>query len=202
MFYSNNDNYMQDLYFYNQIPNGTYMNNLGGSIPINPNVQSNQINPMTNNVMFQDPRFIPNNYSGTNINNLYPSIYRIINPVISRVVSNNNQPVTEELLNNMTDTVFNIVEGQIDLADDQIQKTVQNESQNSLNSSNNSQSRPSDQSRTSNIQTQSKCSRNDYLLKDFIKTLIIKELLQKNQMQRQFSGTIPRCMPYYNNVFF
>ena len=79
MFYSNNDNYMQDLYFYNQIPNGTYMNNLGGSIPINPNVQSNQINPMTNNMMFQDPRFVPNNYSGTNINNLYPSIYRIIN---------------------------------------------------------------------------------------------------------------------------
>ena len=27
MFYSNNDNYLQDLYLYNQIPNNTYMNN-------------------------------------------------------------------------------------------------------------------------------------------------------------------------------
>ena len=27
MFYSNNDSYMQDLYFYNQVPNNSYMNN-------------------------------------------------------------------------------------------------------------------------------------------------------------------------------
>ena len=27
MLYSNNDSYMQDLYFYNQMPNNTYMSN-------------------------------------------------------------------------------------------------------------------------------------------------------------------------------
>lgn len=205
MFYSNNDGYMQDLYFYNQMPNSTYMNGFGNNMVGSPNLQLNQGNPGINSMMFQPQGFIPNTYSSTNLNNLYPSIYRIISPVISRVVSNNNQPITEEALNNMTDTVFNIVEGQIDFADDQIQKSSQPESQTAINTANaNSQSRSQDPSRNSTNKLQSRSnSRNDYLLKDFIKTLIIKELLLKNQMQRQNPnvGMMQGYIPYNNFNF-
>ena len=201
MFYSNNDSYMQDLYFYNQIPNNAYMYDIGNSMTGIPNIQMMPTNPITNNMMYKAPGFVPNNYSGANLNNLYPSIYRIINPVISRVVSNNNQPITEELLNNMTDTVFNIVEGQIDFSDDQVQKVSQTENS---NSSNTNQSRSPESIKTINNQTQSKSNRNDYLLKDFIKTLIIKELLFKNQMYKCNSniGMPQTYIPYSNNFNF
>ena len=36
MFYSNNDAYMQDLYFYNQLPNNTYMNAFGNNMQTTP----------------------------------------------------------------------------------------------------------------------------------------------------------------------
>ena len=185
MFYSNNDNYMEDLYFYNQIPNGTYINTFGNNVMQNPNVGISQGGIPANTIMFQQTGFIPNNYSCINLNNSYPSIYKILNPVISKVISNNNQPITDDLLSNMTDTVFNIVEGQINLEDDQIQNNSQKENQTNINS-NSSQNKNPEFSRTINNQNQIKNNRNDHLLKDFIKTLIIKELVRKYNCQRLY----------------
>ena len=197
MFYSkNNDSYMQDLYYYNQIPNNTYMNNFGNTMLGNPNMPIMQpgLSNIPNNPSFVNQGIYPNNIPVQNLNNLYPSIYRILTPVVSRVVLNNNQPITEELLNNMTDTVFNIVEGQIDLGDDQIQKNIHNENQqlnsNSSNTSNsNSSNRTSETTRQSNQGNSNNIARNnkgDYLLRDLIKILNIKEFLSRNQFQRQY----------------
>lgn len=203
MFYSNNDGYMQDLYFYNQMPNNTYMNSFGNNMMGYPNMQmmnnamSNNIQP--NNQMMQNPTMFSNNIPVQNLNNLYPSIYRILNPVVSRVVSNNNQPISEDLLNNMTDTVFNIVEGQVDLGNDQMQRNTQNENQSSSNTTSNTSTNNSTSSRTtetrqqSNSQTSFRNNRGESLFRDLIKILIIKELLSRNQFQRQFSQN-----PFYN----
>ncbi len=140
MFYSNNNNYMQDLYAYNQMPlNNTYSSYGNPAMPGagNENMAFSTMNggfapntnPMNNQNMFfnnQNGAMNPNMSSNMNNqmnlqnpNNLYPSIYRIINPVVSRVVSGTNLPyLTEDSLNNMVDTVYNIIEGQIDIEDD------------------------------------------------------------------------------------
>lgn len=211
MFYSNNDGYMQDLYFYNQMPNNTYMNSFGNNMMGNPNMQMmnnampNNIQP--NNQMMQNPTMFSNNIPVQNLNNLYPSIYRILNPVVSRVVSNNNQPISEDLLNNMTDTVFNIVEGQVDLGNDQIQRNTQNENQSSSNTTSNTSTNNSTSSRTtetrqqSNTQTSFRNNRNESLLRDLIKILIIKDLLSRNQFQRQFSqNSFYNTPPFYMSM--
>lgn len=199
MFYSNNNGYMEDLYYYNQMPSTTYMNSLGNNMMGNPNMQAIQaggISSIPNNQIFANPAMFSGAIPVQNLNNLYPSIYRILNPVVSRVVLNNNQPITEELLNNMTDTVFNIVEGQIDLGDDQAQGNNRSDNQSiNANSSSNTLNNNSSSNRTvestrlnnQNIQTSNaRNNRGDSLLRDLIKILIIKELLSRNNFQRQY----------------
>lgn len=198
MFYSNNNSYMEDLYFYNQMPSATYMNGLGNNMMGNSNMQAIQVggaNSVPNNPIFANHGMFYGNIPVQNLTNLYPSIYRILNPVVSKVVLNNNQPITDELLNNMTDTVFNIVEGQIDLGDDQVQGNNRSEAQtistnsSNNNSNNNSSNRGTEPTRLNNqnIQTSNaRHNRNDSLLRDLIKILLIKELLSKNSIQRQY----------------
>lgn len=212
MFYSNNDNYMQDLYFYNQTPNNTY----NPFMSANMNSTANNIMPNMNPPMVNNTMAIPNMngmFMGTNngmmpyqnLNNLYPSVYRIINPVVSRVVSNaNNQMINEDLLNNMVDTVFNIVEGQLDFSDDTNQRNTQSENQMTSNSSSNTSSNSNNSSTTrtaenrqsATMQTSSRNNRNESLLRDLIKILILKELLLRNQCQRQFVSN-----PYMGQQF-
>lgn len=197
MFYSNNNSYMEDLYYYNQIPNATYMNTLGNNMMGNNNMQvmHQGVPVFPNSQSFASPGMFAGSMQVQNLNNLYPSIYRILTPVVSRVVLNNNQPITDELLNNMTDTVFNIVEGQIDLSDDQAQGNNRSDNQSinanssSNNSNNNNSNRTAESARLNNqnIQTSNaRHNRNDSLLRDLIKILIIKELLSRNGIQRQF----------------
>ena len=225
MFYSNNNGYMEDLYYYNQMPNNTYMNNPGNNMMGN-NMLGNSMNQnlgtpmMTNNmgVMNSNGMFMgqinsnqQNMMPMQNLSSLYPSIYRIINPVVSRVVSNgNNQIVNEDSLNNMVDTVFNIVEGQIDLeGESTTQRNVQSENQTNLNSSSNMTSGSNSSSRTTETNrhttqtmqaTSNRNNRNDSLLRDLIRILIIKELLARNQFQRQYVQT--QGMPMGFNSFF
>ena len=178
MFYSNNDNYMQDLYFYNQTPNNTYFpNNMPNyNIPLTQN--QNMINPMYNNSNMNA------NQMCQNINNLYPNIYRIINPVVLKVIANSNyQFLNDDVLNNMTDTVYNIVEGQIGY-DDNISTTTENSQSTSSNTN----------SVSSNSNSRVTETRHDNLLKDIIKILILKEILSRPNRNN------PNYYPYYNQM--
>lgn len=169
--YMNNDNYLQDFYNYNQIPNG-----FGGYMQ-NPNMMQNQSVPM--NGMYMNPNmYQPNN--NQNITNLYPSTYRIINPVVGRVVQNSNyQFINEDTLNNMVDTVFSIVDGQIDYQEEE------SASQASSDVQNNSQQgqRITGEMQKSQTASQSKSNKSDSLLRDIIKILIIKEILARRNNQ-------------------
>lgn len=217
MFYPNNS-YMEDLYFYNQIPNGQYINNLGNSVMNNqmmPNFAGvgnmYQTNPggvnFGNPNMFMPGQMINSGMPIQNLNNLYPSIYRIINPVVSKVVSNgNNQMINEEGLNNMVDTVFNIVEGQINLEEEnQSSRTTINENQINQNQTTNTSSGINSNSRTSDTNRQSNTNnrnpRCDSLLKDLIKILIIKEIFLKNHLKMvslQSQGMQTTYNPFFN----
>ena len=201
MFYSGNDNYMQDLYFGNQ---------MYGANTYNPNGMNNMTNPMyMNNGMcpnqFQNQ--IPN--QPVSINNMYPSLYRILMPVISRVVSNSNyQFFNEDVLNNMVDTVYNITDGQINYENDNDNEQVTTQERNSNTQTNTASVSQTNQNTTTtntstrmNTNTQttrnanSTNSSNDSLLRDIIKILIIRELISRRQFQ---NPTMQNNMNMYN----
>ena len=177
MFYPNNINYMEDLYYYNQQPN-TYMGQPG-------------MIPNMNN------QYMPNQYFPNGINNsqnltsYYPSIYRIMNPVIQRVVSNNSNMMTpnEDQINNMVDTVYNIIEGQLPRENSTLrdQNNNQNNTQNQ-NANTSSTNQTNQNSSLNTIQNERQTNTlNDSLFRDIIKILIIKELISRIQNQR------PQC---------
>lgn len=201
MFYSGNDNYMQDLYFYNQMPNQNTYN------PMGMNNNGNIPNTMMNNGMYMNQGQNPNMYmqnsnQPANINTLYPSSYRILMPVVSRVVSNSNyQFLNEDVLDNMVDTVYNITEGQINYENENDQVTTRERtsntqtnstsvSQTNQNSSNsNTTNVTNSTTRVNNNTTQtsnnnSTNTSNDNLLRDLIKILIIREIISRRQFPK------------------
>lgn len=175
--YTNNDNYLQDLYNYNQMPNNynQYMNN---NCMQNQNMFQNPQNFM--NGMYANPNMCqPNNSS--NLTAFYPSTYRIINPVVSRVVQNSNyQFLNEDTLNNMVDTVFSIVDGQIDYREEE--RASQNQTSNSTTSNTNTtqtQRQTTTEITRTQTSTTNQNNRSDGLLRDLIRILIIKEILAR-----------------------
>ena len=185
MFYQNND-YMRDAFYYSTPQNFTYQNGYTtGAIPVN------SMNTLPNqNVMMTNVPRIP-------ITDMYPQIYRIINPVANRVISSNNsQFVTEDTLNNMVDTVYNIVEGDISSLtstndnisgdDSATQGGVRNAQ--SITNNNSRQNNLAEGARISSAVTQSERNRADnQLLRDLIKIIIIKEILSR-QCNRFFNA--------------
>lgn len=188
----NNDNYLQDFYNYNHMPNNynPYMNNpyYQNGMPNMPNaMQQGQL--FMQNGMNRNPNMYEQNNT-VNLTNFYPSIYRIINPVVGRVVQNSNyQMLNEDTINNMVDTVFSIVDGQIDYMQETPAQNVQNNQAASTgNSSQNANmqgqrqtnSEINNQRNNANIQCNKK---SDELLRDIIRILIIKELLARRNNQ-------------------
>ena len=202
--------------------NGMYMQN---NNMMNGNMMNN-INPQNQDMMSN----ISNMWQSNSINNMYPSIYRIINPVVNRVVSNTNcQNLTNDSLNNMVDTVYNIVEGQImQETDIEISRAVEdnnsvtnisttstvnsnssttvrttsadNRNSNSTISNSGNSNNNRNNNINTNIGTNSRNNRNESLLKDLIKILIIKEILSRRQTRNQFYQNMQSFNnPYMNN---
>lgn len=110
-----------------------------------------------------------------NLNDYYPSIYKIVYPVIQRVVNGNNYQYTnEESVNNMVDVILGITAGDI------------NAIENSGNM--NDSMKKQNQASMSNANGSEKTPENNTLLKDLIKILTIKELQGKQNVRR---------FPYY-----
>ena len=164
--YYQNGNYMQDLNYYNQTPNvgyNPYMNN---------NFQ-NQNMGMQNQMPIGQQ----------NLNAMYPAVYRIISPVVSQVLANNNTGyLTEDALNNMVDSVYRIVEGDINLGDN---SNVSNVASNE-NTNNSSCERNSSTSRqNSTSATNSRSNSQNSLLRDLIKIMILNEIISRRQNTNQ-----------------
>ena len=162
--YYQNGNYMQDLNYYNQNPNYNPMMNVyaNNTMPMNPMPQQN-------------------------LSTFYPAVYRIIEPISSQVVSNNNTNyLTEDLLNQMVDSVYNIVEGDINVSSNHFNLT-NDDSEENKNIANSSRVQTiSNSSRTTSVSNLAK-SQND-LLKDIIKIMILNDIISRrnrNLMNQQ-----------------
>ncbi len=119
------------------------------------------------------------------LNTLYPSIYKIVWPVIQKVISGNNyQFITEEIVNNTVDVVLGIVEGEVGSVE---KENCNNDSRRQQTSTNNN---------ASNNCNSGNNNSNSNLLRDLIKILVIKELLSRNNVRRFPFG---ETMPYYIN---
>ena len=179
MFYDNGS-YMQDLNYYNQNP---IMNQNFGYNPYMMNSFQNQQFPIGMGMQNQQ-----------NLKSMYPATYRVICPVVSLVVSNTNtQYITEDSLNNMVDTVYNIVEGDVSSLISTQNPSIQGDDTTQKNSNINTNNNRS-QAYTNNSSTSGRSSNGsadnqtnpNVLLKDLIKILLIKELIIRRNMNSDF----------------
>lgn len=128
-------------------------------------------------------------FQSSNLNDYFPSIYKVVYPVVQKVVSGNNyQFANEDSVNNIVDVVLGITAGDIN--------TLENVGN---NSEFNRRQTQGNQTGTSNSSNNSEAS-NNQLLKDLIKILTIKEL-QSRQNIRRFPYTYGSNVPYLMNQF-
>lgn len=151
MYYQNYEDYMRSVLGYqNNEPNYTYDNN--------------NYYPRMDQPQYND------------LDQFYPEVYRIVNPVVENVCNKNrDKQVTEELVRSMTDEVYASVEGNAKL---QLNVEVKQELKNGDVRNPNAKPEP---------------RRKNFLLNDLIRILILKNLLRPRPPVRPpFPGPNPR----------
>lgn len=94
------------------------------------------------------------------IENMYPEIYKIVYPVIQKTCNVNNRPISENVLDELTDNIYNIIE-------------TNNATNSGETVSNIIEEKKSTQDNNREI------SKNNGHIKDLIKILLIRELINK-----------------------
>ena len=103
-----------------------------------------------------------NSYDDMDLESLYPDIYRMIQPMVQKVCMRATGVINEEMINSMTEEVYN---------------AMSEETRNSSETR-----RSGTEVRTNNSQNMRRVEetrQNNYLLRDLIRILIIKELLRR-----------------------
>ena len=139
MYNSNYEEYMQNVLGYSLRPQNTYQ------LPED---------------IYEMPR--NSSYESMDLEGLYPDIYRMIQPMVQKVCMRATGVINEELINSMTDEVYN---------------AMSEETRSSTDTK-----RSGTDVRTNNSQTIRRVEeprQNNYLLRDLIRILIIKELLRR-----------------------
>lgn len=139
MYNSNYEEYMQNVLGYNIRPQNTYQ--------------------MPENI-YEMQR--GSSYENMDLENLYPDIYRMIQPMVQKVCMRATGVINEEMVRSMTDEVYNAMTEETREVKDV--KKSSNEIR-----TNNSQ----------NVRKVEEPRQNNFLLRDLIRILIIKELLRR-----------------------
>ncbi len=139
MYNSNYEEYMQNVLGYNIRPQNTYQ--------------------MPENI-YEMQR--GSSYENMDLENLYPDIYRMIQPMVQKVCMRATGVINEEMVRSMTDEVYNAMTEET--------REVKDVKKNS------------NEVRTGNSQNVRRVEeprQNNFLLRDLIRILIIKELLRR-----------------------
>ena len=117
------------------------------------------------------------------VENMYPEIYKIIYPMVQKACMQNNKPITEEVLDEMTSDIYNNIEADniINLNID----IVNNRNEKNIVSQKNHQSTETIENRNSQINTNNVTTsvqnreyrNNNNPIRDLIRILLIRELL-------------------------
>ena len=143
------EEYMRNVLGYNQIPNNIYTN--------------------TYNDYYYDNNYLNNPANNDMLNDMYTEIYRIIYPMVCRVCSqNNSREMTKEMIENMTEEIYRNVEPsepQTTTTPNQIQRMpLKNGDVRNPNAK-------------EEQVTRSEVRQKNFILRDLIKILILRELL-------------------------
>lgn len=187
MLYNNYEDYMRSVLGYSNFQNNTYQP-----------YYNDYNNAQMNQYQAREQLY--------NTEELYPEIYRIINPLVCQKCDNNNQPITEELVSQMTNEIYDNVVNRIEIQNfinlnietrkmDESTEKIKKEND-SLNCSrvNNrvlSNSNEKSAENRSPVVPASRPRRNR-LLSDLIRILILNRLLRPN---RPNYGPRPSNMP-------
>ena len=142
--------------------------------------------------------YIPNNINCNNdvsiIEECYPKIYRMINPMVQKACNQNAAPITKELIENMTKEIYLSIESETEVnLNINLSNNVRNDSKSSVSNKNST-------NETRNTQENRALNPRNPLLNDLIKILIIKELLGRpNNNRPPFPGGRPPRPPFPGN---
>lgn len=206
MYYKNYEDYMRAVLGYPIERQNTYSNYSNNYL------QANNTNLATQYMQAENSYTVTNNkkYNENDFLNFYPETYKIVNPMVCKICENNNEPITKELIQKMTDEVYNNLEetetttvvnvnasfnnssSKMDSKTNKIENNIQNRNvkntQNMQNTKPNSLASKSDTTSktkdTENIgvrETRQLKPRNN-LLRDLIQILILKKLLEENKL--------------------
>ena len=145
------EEYMRSVLGYSQIPNNIYTN--------------------TYDDFYYDTQYQNtfNNTSNEVIESMYPDIYRIVYPMVSKVCMQNcNREITRDLIERMTDEIYSNIE-----PDDKI--TVNNNTRTVLK--NGDVRNPN----AKEPEVRSETRQSNFMLRDLIRILILRELLRQNR---------------------
>lgn len=125
MLYNGCEDYMRSVLGYSNTPDNLYQqynNNYCNMQHINnqadqfQNLRRNQFNQYQYTSQYQNPYQMAyeTRKEYYNVEQMYPEVYRIINPMVCTMCQNNNQPITEELIEQMTDEIYRNVEKRVE----------------------------------------------------------------------------------------
>ena len=123
-----------------------------------------------------------NNEIEMDLENCYPEIYKIIYPMIKKVCMQNREQITIDLIEKMTEEVFNNIETG-DVINLNINIGNSNETNRSITQKVQNRGENEKENRVQN---------NNYLLRDLIKILLLRELIGRPVMPRP---PMPPVMP-------
>lgn len=86
MYYQNYEDYMRNI--------------LGYSVNNNYNMIDNYSNAVYDEYLYNMPRY------SSEILDLYPEIYKIVNPMVCKICDSNTKPITKELVDKMTEEIY------------------------------------------------------------------------------------------------
>ena len=130
----------------------------------------------------RQPNFNSRNLA-MDIENMYPEIYKIVYPMIQKACMQNNRPITEEVLDEMTSDIYNNIEADnivnlnIDIVNNRNEKnSAQQSSSQSTGTSENRSSQVNTKNATASIQNREYRQVNNPI-RDLIRILLIRELI-------------------------
>ena len=197
MYYQNYEDYIRSILGY------PVQNNMGCSVAYN----SDQTNTYSNaNIEYLTsmPRY------SNEILDLYPEIYKIVNPMVCKICEANTKPITSELIEQMTDEIYLNLESDTNIDDEiinirvnlpnseteanrkrQVQKNAQNTSGNISKRIRDNRQDNSTKNRVEEIakapsqpREDRQIRRRNNTLRDLIKILILTQLLGGRRPQR------------------
>lgn len=98
MYYNDYEDYMRNVLGYNNTNDNTYVCNC------------NYNDMYANSYLSRN-----NSTSNSNLEQMYPEVYKIINPMVCRVCDSNMQPVSEYLIEQMTDNIYDNVVNRVEI---------------------------------------------------------------------------------------